>query len=112
MDLSKLEVKIKGGHISGFEIGNSNKNVIRPVCAVNVDILDFDKRVKLLFKGPDAVKVYKYFNGRNQVMNHGLMEKKVEQISCSGTLREIRKNEVVVENIKDLKINLLFNMEG
>lgn len=107
----KLNVSVKAGFISGFEVGNSNKNVPRPVCAISVDVPDIDQRVKLLFKGPEAAKVYKYFNGRNTILAQGLMSKKVELISCSGTIREIRKNELVLENIENLKIDLSFKME-
>jgi hypothetical protein len=111
MELNKLNVSVKSGFISGFEIGSSNKNVPRPVCAINVTVPDIDQRVKLLFKGPEAVKVYKYFNGRNQVLAHGLMEKKIELISCNGSIREIRATELVLENIENLKIDLSFKME-
>ena len=111
MEINKLNVSVKSGFISGFEIGNSNKNVVRPVCAINVTVPDIEHRVKLLFKGPEAVKVYKYFSGRNEILNHGLMHKKLELISCSGTIREIRKNELVLENIENLNIDLSFKME-
>jgi hypothetical protein len=107
----QLNVSVKSGFISGFEIGNANKNVPRPVCAVNVTVPDIEQRVKLLFKGPEAVKVYKYFAGRNAVLAQGLMEKKIELLSCSGTIREIRKTELVLENIENLKIDLSFKME-
>ena len=112
MELNKkLNVSIKSGIISGFEIGNSNKNVQRPVCAVNIALPEIEQRVKLLFKGQDAVKVYKYFNGRNQILNHGLMQKKVEILSCNGYIREIRDKEIVLDGIENLKIDLSFKME-
>lgn len=106
------EVHVENSIILSVEAGNINKNVDNPVIAFTTDATIDGKNVKAIVKGAMAITLYHYFfkDGRSRCKVHEGYENAFDVyksvfISFIGEHKENRKNEVVVENINNVKFN-------
>lgn len=95
--MEKLRFNLKAMNIVHYEVGNANKSVPRPVCALMLTDNDEKYKVKVLFKGDKAKSVDKYISSRRN--NGTLLE---ESVYLVGEFREQRKDCIVLDCIDNV----------
>lgn len=95
--MEDITLNLKNMNIVHYEVGNSNKQVQRPVCALMLTDDNSTYKVKALFKGETAKRVQAYMATRRTLGNISS-----EKVFLVGRLRELRKDCVVVDDTNDI----------
>lgn len=106
----KLKLNLKNMKILQYESGNMKKwhkdpHNIRPVCALLLGDNSDKYKVKVLFKHANAIQVERYMNGRKNI---GLSRD--ESAYIVGTIREFRKDCVVVDDVEHIHFDVMFGL--
>lgn len=107
----KIKLDMHNMKILQFEVGNMksytpSQNIIRPVCALLLTDQTSTHKCKVIFKHQDAVHIYNYIKGR-----YLLGKIKYETIDIIGSIREFRKDCVVVDDVERILIDLKLELQ-
>lgn len=99
--MEEITFNLKDMNIVHYELGSVRKSVPRPVCALMLEDANSLYKVKVLFKGTNASKIDGYMINRKSLGTIGN-----EKISLTGKLREVRKDCIVIDDIKDVYFDI------
>lgn len=100
-NMEEITFNLKNMNIVHYEPGSVRKRVPRPVCALMLEDINSLYRVKVLFKGTDASKIDGYMINRKSLGNIGK-----EEVSLIGKLREIRKDCIVIDDVREVYFDI------